>query len=114
MKAVSSWKIYELLGLIEDKPHFFLTSKSITALQDFLTGYFARRIDDNETYHPGEPSLDNFKYWVLARRGPEGGIGSPYRSTLLPECEGDEEKAFYKFFELLREFKEESTRSDIG
>ena len=32
------------------------------------------------------------------------GVGNPYSTVLLHECNGDEEKAFYKFFEYLEIF----------
>ena len=82
-----------------------MTEKSISSLQDFLNGYLQLGIGLGEKlYHPGQPRIDNFKYWILNMDKRKLGVGNPYSTVLLHECNGDEEKAFYKFFEYLEIF----------
>ncbi len=61
----------------------------------------------DDIYHPGEPNLDDFKYWVLNKDERQLGVDNPYATVFLYECNGNEEKAFDKFFEYLDEFKKE-------
>ena len=107
IKVISSRKIYELLDVIKLRPHIWLTSKSITSLQDFLNGYMLLGFED-DIYNPGQPSIDDFKYWILDKDKRKLGVGNPYRTVLLHECTGDEEKAFDRFFEYLEEFIKEN------
>ena len=65
-----------------------------------------------DIYHDGEPDFDDFKYWILNKDERQLGVGNPYSTVLLYECNGDEEKAFDKFFEYLDEFKKERLRVD--
>ena len=96
-------KIYEILDLIEKRPLIFLTSKSISALQDFLNGYLTLQRDD--LYNYNEPDFDEFKYWILQKNDQLGGIQHPFSRVLLADCNGDEVKAFEKFYFYLNEFK---------
>jgi len=102
IEVISAGKIYELLELIRRKP-YFLTSKSITSLQDFLNGYLIRGFED--IYNSGDPDFGEFKYWILNKNKEIEGIGHPFSQVLLKEYAGDEEKAFEKFFVYLEEFK---------
>lgn len=104
IKVISSRKIYEVLDAMRQKPHLWLTTKSIIALQDFLNGYMQLGFAD-DIYYPGEPNIDDFKYWILNRDQRELGVGNSYSTVLLHECNGNEEKAFDKFFEYLDKFK---------
>lgn len=97
-----------MLDLIKRTPHFSLTSKSISSLQDFLNGYMLFGCTEN-IYHPGEPNFDEFKYWILEKGKGTTGIGNPYSTVLLELCNGDEEKAFDIFFEYLEQFKKDKT-----
>lgn len=107
IKVVEARKIYEQLALIQERPWLLLTSKSITALQNYLNGYTMWIIGDKDAYHPGEPMFDDFKYWLLNKTNTQTHLGNPYSRVLLRECEGDEEKAFDRFFEYLEVYKKE-------
>lgn len=107
IKVVCAGKIYEMLELIRDRPEMWLTSKSISALQNFLNGYLMNKGFTNDIYHPGEPSIDNFKYWVLRKEPDVFGVGNPYSRVLLKKSDGNEVMAFDLFFEFLDEFKRE-------
>jgi hypothetical protein len=106
IKIISSRKIYEVLDFIKRRPEILLTSKSITGLQNFINGYMQLGVAD-DIYHPGEPRLDEFNYWILNKDKGLTGIQNPYSRVLLKECNGDEFKAFDRFFEYLNEFKKE-------
>lgn len=108
IKIVSSRKIHEVLDFIKRRPEICLTSKSITGLQNFINGYMQLGASD-DIYNPGEPTIDEFKYWMLNKDKGLSGIQNPYSRVLLKECNGDELKAFDKFFEYLDEFKKEYT-----
>ena len=104
MKIVHSNKIYEVLESIEKKPEIWLTEKSITSLQNFLNGFLTAKSKDL-VYKKGEPTFDEFKYWILNKNAKISGIGNPYSRVLLAECNGNEKKAFDLFFKYLAEFK---------
>lgn len=106
IKIISVRKIYEILDLIKRRPEIWLTSKSITGLQNFINGYMQLGAND-DIYHPGEPKIDQFNYWILEKDKGLSGNENPYSRVLLKECTGDELKAFEKFFEYLDEFKAE-------
>jgi hypothetical protein len=106
IKIISARKIYEILNLIRRKPYLFLTSKSITALQNFLNGYQLLGYAD-DIYHSGEPDIHNFASLILSRDKESRGVGNPYTNVLLKECKGNEEAAFDNFFELLDQFLKE-------
>jgi hypothetical protein len=103
IKVIHVRKIYELLSAIRHKHHGWLTSKSITALQNFITGYMQLGVADS-IYHPGEPTIKDFELWFFKRARENKLIGNSYQSVMLYECKSDEERAFEKFFELLDEF----------
>jgi len=109
-RIISSRKIYELLALIRQRPYLFLTTKSIVALQNFINGYMQLGFAD-DIYHPGEPNFDEFKNWILSLYENESEIRNPYTKLFLRLCDGDEEKAFDKFFEYLDEFKTQLQQS---
>ena len=104
MKIVHPYKIYEVLGSIEKNPKLWLTEKSITALQNFINGLLTAKTKDL-VYEKGEPTFDEFKYWILNKNPKINGIGNPYSRVILTECDGDEQKAFDLFFKYLEEFK---------
>ena len=108
IKVINSSKIYEMLELIRRRPELFLTSKSITSLQDFLTGYLCLPFR-KDMYHKDEPNFDEFKYWVLDKDIRKSSLNSSYRKFLLYECNCNDEKAFDRFFEYLEEYKAEKT-----
>ena len=102
LNIIHASKVYELLELMRRKP-YYLTSRSITALQNFLNGYliFDQTIN---IYNEGDPSFDDFRLWLLKKGGWKHGN---FRDVLLGMCNGSEEIAFEKFFELLDQFKEQ-------
>src|SRR5688572_22075424 len=100
MKIWDGRKMYEMLEMIRRTPKAWLTSKSISALQNFLSGYMVLGFKD-DVYLPGEPTIDSFKDWILNKYDKQFGAFS----AILEECNGDEEKAFDRFFENLVEFK---------
>jgi hypothetical protein len=102
-------KIYEMLEHVRRRPQMYLTSKSITALQNLLNGYMI--VNHAETiYLPGDRDLNQFIDWLSNKFGlhdsPKGNI---FSTILLQECAGNEEQSFDRFFELLDDFKFEPT-----
>ena len=106
IKVISSRKIYEVLDFVKRRPEIWLTSKSITGLQNFINGYMLLGAAD-DIYHPGEPRIDEFIHWILDKDKGLSGNQNPYSRVLLKVCNGDELKSFDKFFEYLDEFKKE-------
>ena len=105
-KIISSRKIYEVLDFVKRRPELWLTSKSITGLQNFINGFMKLGAAD-DIYHPSEPTIDEFNYWILQKDEGLSGIQNLYSRVLLKECNGDELRAFDKFFDYLDEFKKE-------
>lgn len=78
IKIISSRKIYEVLDFVKRRPEILLTSKSITGLQNFINGYMMLGAAD-DIYHPGEPTMDEFKYWILHKDEGLSGMQNPTR-----------------------------------
>ena len=103
IKVIEACKIYELLDLIKRRPDLLLTSKSISSLLNYINGYLAIPYRNN-MYHQGEQDIEQFWNWIHNKVKPGSERCTMY-SILLIECNGDEEKAFDKFFDYLDEFK---------
>ena len=107
MQITYARKIYEMLDIIHKRPTLFLNSKSISALENFLSGYCIWALDNNEIYNPGEREFNDFKYMVMNSTDISSGIEFPFSRALLKECKGDEALAFERFFEYLEIYKSE-------
>lgn len=103
INIIDTSNIYELLAFLKRRHNFYLTSKSITSLQNFLNGYLLNKVPNNEE----EMVFYNYKYWLKEKANDDGDLSFPYSRSLLKICNGDEEKAFDKFFELLDEYREQ-------
>ncbi|MBL0242324.1 MAG: hypothetical protein IPQ00_17300 [Chloracidobacterium sp.] len=95
---------YEMLDAIGKRPAMYIDpSQSITALYNYLGGYRSsagwKKIMRNT-----EPSYAEFNNWVAMKLNfYESTKG--WRRMLLERENDDEEKAFERFFGLLREFR---------
>ncbi|MDE7432149.1 MAG: hypothetical protein K2N34_09590 [Lachnospiraceae bacterium] len=96
--------ISSVINKIRKRPGMYLGSNSITALSHFLDGYqMAERDYDvcsREELFPLE-----FRYmheFIRCKLNSENNLG--WCSNILDFCNGDEEKALNKFFELFDEF----------
>lgn len=98
---------YELLDYIRQRPAMYLSEKSITLLYGFLAGYnFDKWI---ETVKNTNPPFGEFNNWVAMKLGFYEST-SGWRRMLLKVENGDEEKAFDRFFVLLDEFKQRQAK----
>lgn len=107
---IDSRMIYDLLYHIRKRPHLWLTSKSISSLQDLITGYmiFGNKgytPEEKTIYYEGDPDFDEFLYWINNEPFIPVHKGPPFSKYLLDKCSYDEEKAYNLFFDLLDEFK---------
>jgi len=113
--------LYSILDRIEQRPGLYLSSATLSALDDYLSGYeqarWTLRMDDSET-----PSFSRFSDFCLQKLGKAGSWvevaidpdtdmkhvkhfpGPTWHSTLR-EAEPDDEKAFLLFFSLLRAYR---------
>jgi hypothetical protein len=107
IKVIHSSKIYELLFAIERKSHIWISSKSITALENFIAGYLTLAGNDNDIYYPDEPHYNEFIYWIYIKNKKQNRFSFrsfPLTKLLLSKNRLDEEKAFEMYFDELREF----------
>ncbi|MFC0608991.1 hypothetical protein ACFFGQ_14710 [Rufibacter quisquiliarum] len=104
----SANRIYEVLELIKSRPTLWLTSKTISSLQNFLNGYLLLGFSV-DLYEPNQPDINEFSYWIYEQGKETGGKENIFLKVLKKECDGDEEKAFNKFFEYLEEFKKNAS-----
>lgn len=113
--------LYSILDRIEKRPGLYLSSATLSALDDYLSGYE----DARHALRPGErdaPSFDRFSDFCLQKLGNAGSwveveidpntdeksvkhIPGPTWHRVLREAEPDGEKAFLLFFSLLREYR---------
>lgn len=107
-KIINKYKIYENLEHIRTRPLLTLTSKSITALENYLWGYWTyanKNYKGDQIYNEGEPDFNEFKWWLSGQPNIPLSNGPQFYRILLEKCENSEEKAFDLFFEKLEEFK---------
>lgn len=93
---------YEFLDRIRQRPALYLGETSITVFR----GYFSGFLEGSKLLENKEIVTESRKFndWVAMRLGFfEGTLG--WKNMLLKFENGDEEKAFAKFFVLLDEFK---------
>jgi hypothetical protein len=99
-------KLYDLLESLRKRPGMYLGSASITLLKAFLDGYgtFYEQIDY------GNPSFDGFNDFVGKFYGKHTTAG--WKNLILADHYGNEKEALDRFFVLLDEFKENTTKPD--
>lgn len=107
IKVIDAYKLYEKLDYIRIRPLNVLTSKSITALENYLWGYwiYGTKGYSDQVYNEGDPDFNEFKWWLSDQPNIPLSTGPRFYKSLLEKCDNNEEKAFDLFFEKLDEFK---------
>jgi hypothetical protein len=105
VKIFDSKKVYDILQLIKNNPLRYLSSKTISSLQDYINGYLS-----GNPYSIDEPPFWDFDNYLLSKTDArlENGYRNLISKLLLKECDGDEKKAFTRFFEYLEEYKSQN------
>jgi len=86
----------------------YLGEPSLWLLASFLFGYIMA-LETNEIEIEENPSFRGFQSWVVMKlQSNEGNVIWNY--LLVKSCNGNEEKAFEKFFVYLEEFKNKQER----
>lgn len=114
IKIINGYKIYENLEYIRRRPLIVLTSKSITALENYLWGYWTyanKNYSGDQIYNEGDPDFNEFKWWLSGQPNIRLSTGPRFYKLLLEQCENNEEKAFDLFYKKLDEFKKIKTKS---
>ena len=98
--------LYDLLLTVKKRPKLYFRKLSLKHLHVFINGCIAcmnhLECDKNHEFYPGFQEFIQRKYNVNFPK---------HWSSIIEFYCFDEEKAFYKFFDLLDEFIEESRRS---
>lgn len=108
MKAIYTNKLHDRLDYIRLRTNLVLLSKSITALENYLSGYF-NFFDWNNPgliYNPHDIDFQAFKWYLHDEPIIVLASGPQFSKYLLEKCAGDEERAFDLFYELLDQFRE--------
>ena len=111
MKIYDCQKIFDMLELIRIRD-YWLSCKSIFALQDFLNGFmvFGKHGIYEEThkliYYENDIDFNEFLYWLqdIPFVAVSGGLA--FADFLFKKANSDSEKAFDLFYELLETFKQ--------
>ncbi len=100
-------EFYNLLDEIGQRPALYLGETSLTVFRGYFYGYLegSKLLEDEEI----AVELRSFHNWVAMRLGFFEGT-SGWKNMLLHSENGNEEKAFEKFFVLLDEFKNRKER----
>lgn len=101
----SSKSIFDLIDTedFRNRTAVYIGDKKITALKSFIDGYFYAtwtndiQVDDNIKF-------DDFHDWVATQFNWKESTAGWHR-IILQECNGNEELAIDKFFELYDKFK---------
>lgn len=110
MRVYDTEKVYDVLYIIK-KRNYFVTSKSIFALQDFINGYmvFGKFGIYEEAhkliYYEKDLDFNEFLYWIQDIPFLPVSNGPSFADFLFEKANRDEAKAFDLFYELLDEFK---------
>lgn len=106
LKGVDVVSVSSIIETIRKRPGMYLGSNSITALFHFLNGY-VKAEKEHDVYWRREMFPLDFEYmseFTNVRLNYSGNMG--WCHHILVYCEGDEEKALNKFFELYDEFNQ--------
>lgn len=97
--------IYELLEKIRKRPGMYLGADNLTYLNLFLSGY---RLGLQETEHENEKlyplPFELFLSYCAMKYHETRNIG--FERIFLEECDQNQKRALWRFFEVLDEFKE--------
>lgn len=97
--------IYELLEKIRKRPGMYLGADNLTYLNLFLSGY---RLGLQETKHGNKKlyplPFELFLSYCAMKYHETRNIG--FERIFLEKCDQNQEKALWRFFEVLDEFKE--------
>ncbi len=101
------YSIYDLLGLIRQRPAMYMGSTSIVLLRAFLAGYdFAARTHD--IVEESEPDFGKFHDWVAQKFGWNESTAG-WDNIILQETGNDESAAFDRVYTLIDQFKVEES-----
>lgn len=97
----NTMSIYSIIDSIRKYPGLYLGDKSITSLLHYLDGYQAAE-RDLAARHSGElfplPFPYMHDYTAYRLKNPHSSMG--WRDQILRSCDGNEEEALWKFYEL--------------
>lgn len=97
-------KFYDLIENLKKRPAMYLGKASITLLEAFLNGYGVF----NEQIDYGQPSFDGFNDFVGKFYGKHTTAG--WKNLILADHYGNEEEALDRFFVLLDEYQQNSSK----
>ena len=97
-------KAYDMLFVLEANPNRFISSNTITALQDFINGYLT-----GNPYPEDSPPFWDFQNYLISvtKFKYEGGTKNVIAKILLKECNDDQKESYLRFFEYLKQYKNE-------
>ena len=98
-----------MCGKIRKRPGFYIGRPSLSLLMAFIGGYSFRQYEITGSGQSYE-DFEYFQNYVKAYLGlplPAAHTGKSAISLILEHCLNDEEKAFYKYFEILDSFKQD-------
>ena len=94
--------IFELLSSenFRFRPEMYIGKKNVTILRAFIDGYFYAENNslEKEKFEEFHDWVANYFGWFESTAG--------WNNIILEECNGDEEKAIDKFFEIFDKFSE--------
>ncbi|UKN00204.1 hypothetical protein K6119_10715 [Paracrocinitomix mangrovi] len=102
VKSISVKNIYEVLSYIRKRPSF--VDSNITHLWYYLEGYHFSSITKNTDSYEVFPQFWYFHEFVKEHYNRNESTAG-WKNIILRENDGDNEKSFSVFFELLEEFK---------
>jgi len=104
LKTKKAQTIYDLLEQIQKRPGFYLGSRTLSSLRDFLSGFSVGQ-QFTEHAQDGEPPFTDFSAWFcIHHRAPRAGAGGWY-GAIMDELL-DDKKAFDRFFEHLATYRQ--------
>jgi hypothetical protein len=98
---------YELLDAIRLRPAMYLSKPSLTALYNFIGGYSFHEESRIEMLKGTNPPFPEFHIWVSMKLET---LSLGWLNLLLEAENGNEEKAFQRFFVYLDEFRQRQAK----
>ncbi len=99
--------IYGIIDMLRKRPEMYIGGRSITQLHAFLMGFSAceryNHLADEERLFP--LSFWYMNEYVAHRYNDEYSANAGWAYIILQHCDGDEEKALNKFFDLYDDFR---------
>jgi hypothetical protein len=103
-QSPKSRSLYDLLDHMQQRPFSYLSNRTLTALKDFISGYFSATTFQADSLKSNEPPFSEFWSWLMHHhKWLNAGMAGWY--GVIMDQTKDDARAFHRFFDLLAAYR---------